>query len=116
MQKVTIKLTKAQVAYLMDMIENASLRFPSHTYMFIFSEVISKVYSRLNNKHWAMSGNTSYNLKVNRGEAAALWELCKSANNQAAQQRILIINIMAKIDKLWSFAALESKQKSNPHE
>lgn len=117
MQKLTLPLFKGQVAGLMDIIERlsqyGSMRYPSHTYMFMFSEVIIGIYGRLKNKHWKMAGNNVYNLKINRGEAAALWELCKACKDQEVTQRLLIIDIMARIDKKFHIAALEEEQKSN---
>jgi hypothetical protein len=119
MQKLTLPLFKGQVDSLIDIIERLSqhekMRYPSHTYMFMFSEVIIGVYGRLKNKHWKMAGNDVYSLKINRGEAAALWELCKACKDQEVRQRILIIDIMARIDKKFHIAALEEEQKAQPH-
>lgn len=120
MHKITIPITRSQVAILMDIIENISqinrMRYPSHTYMYMFSNVIIAIYGRLKNKHWKMRGKDTYNLKVNRGEAAALWEVCKACVNDKVQDRLLIIHIMKRIDQAWYFALLEQKQKFNNQE
>lgn len=117
MQKLTLPLYKGQVASLIDIIERLSqhenMRYPSHTYMFMFSEVIIGVYGRLKNKHWRMAGNQVYHMKINRGEAAALWELCKDCKDEEVTQRLLLIDIMARIDKTYHIAALEDQQNYN---